>query len=450
MELQMTNRPLLSVPESTARVCAALERIAQIDRPLNSIIALAPNSSVRASELDGEINKGIKRSALHGFPILVKDNIDTVNLRTTAGAPFWHDRIPPRNASAIDRVEDSGMVVLAKTNLSEVALGPLGANRSFGNCHNAWDVRRASGGSSSGSAVAVAAGLSDLALGTDTGGSIRIPAALNGVLGLRPSRGRIDTDGVVPLSPTFDTVGPMGRNAADVAALTDILTSNTSFEAATARIGLPLSGLRLGVLDAHHTYGTDVHRIALLESFVSTLASMGAVLERIDFDPWARAATVWNVIAGSEAAATFHDRLTQDPTVFANEVRMRLMAGRAVGSDEIAAAQAERAALTASIAALLVDVDVLVSPTSPTSAPFLGHRNTSSTSVAQFVHPWALHDGPTLTVPVGFDPEGQPAGSSLTARRGEEAVLFQIAYAYQQITEWHSRTTTFGTADQRG
>ncbi len=413
--------------------------------PLHAVITWNDHADREALLADTEASNGIRRSALHGRLIMLKDNIDTAGLRTTAGAGFWSDRVPDEDAEVVRVLRRSGLVIGAKTNMSEVALGASNANAAFGDCRNPWDPDRISGGSSGGSAVAVAANYCQLSLGTDTGGSIRIPASLTGVLGLRPSFGRISTLGVIPLSPAQDVVGPMGREARLVATLTDILTTGNwsdgrPFQSATALIGRPLSGTVVGVVREFGS--TEVVQMvqSAVEEFAEVLAQLGAVVRDLSIPDWSDAAPIWSAIAQREGAVFFSERLDVSPEDFAPDVLSRLQQGSRVSAGEFESALKEREAFRARMRSRFVSVDAILSPTTPTTAPRRDSPAEQQASVGALVHPWALHDGPTLSIPAGFGPPGLPIGVSLTASYGNEALLFQLAQAYQQTTLQHVTT----------
>ncbi|MFJ4207975.1 amidase [Paenarthrobacter sp. NPDC089675] len=405
--------------------------------PLRAVISWNSRVDQDAAQADAEAAAGINRGPLHGHLIMIKDNIDTAGLRTTAGASFWSNRVPQQDAEVVRRLRASGIVIAAKTNMSEVALGATNSNAAYGDCLNAWDTARISGGSSGGSAAALAADYCQLALGTDTGGSVRIPASLNGVLGLRPSFGRISTQGVVPLSPSQDVVGPMGRTAFHVATLTDILTDGKAERSvagqATARIGEPLTGMVVGVVQQFGSTHIDSDIQSAVEAFAKQLGLLGAVIRDVGIEDWEAAAPIWSKIAPYEAAKIYTDRLQSSPDDFTPDVLRRLRQGAEITSAEYSSALEDRAAFQARMNARFVNFDVILTPTTPVTAPRRDSSPEQQAAVGALVHPWALHLGPTLSVPAGFDSAGMPVGVSLSARVGHEATLFQVAHAYEQL-----------------
>jgi aspartyl-tRNA(Asn)/glutamyl-tRNA(Gln) amidotransferase subunit A len=434
-----TTRPL-PLPAKTAayELAQCRRRSNGKEDPLRAVITWNDRADQEADRADTETSAGIRRSALHGHLIMLKDNIDTAGLRTTAGAGFWRERVPDRDADVVHLLRQSGLVIAAKTNMSEVALGATNANAAFGDCLNAWDTARISGGSSGGSAVAVAANYCQLALGTDTGGSVRIPTSLNGVLGLRPSFGRISTQGVVPLSYSQDVVGPMGRSAHLVAMLTDILTTGKdagghTYRPATACIGKPLDGTVVGMVREFGGTHVDTEIQSAVQAFAEVLARLGAAVQDIPIPDFTQAAPIWSAIAQYEAANVYSDRLRTSPDDFAPDVRSRLEQGAQVTSREYTSALKDREAFRERMRSRFLDVDVILSPTTPITAPRRDSRPDQQAAVGALVHPWALHEGPTLSVPAGFDAAGLPVGVSLSAAYGNEASLFQVAYAYEQI-----------------
>jgi aspartyl-tRNA(Asn)/glutamyl-tRNA(Gln) amidotransferase subunit A len=416
---------------------AATERFHRHDQRLRAVITWLPGAEERAGRLDREATP---RGPLHGRLVTLKDNIDLAGAPTTAGASFWRDRVPAADADVVQRLDRAGLLPVAKTNLSELALGATTANRTFGVARNPWDESRIPGGSSGGSGASVAAGYAELSLGTDTGGSVRIPAALNGVLGLRPSLGRISIRGVVPLSWSQDTVGPMGRHARDVALLTDVITSGSGFRPAAELLGRPIGGLRAGIVDTGEV-AVDPEVARLVGEFRAWLELAGVTTGPVAVPQWEQAAGVWTAIAPVEGAAVFEERLRERPADFAPDVLARLAAGLRVTGPEHARALEWRSEHRLRLAAMLQDSDVLVSPTTPTVAPPIEGDDALRTTarLGALVHPWALHDGPTLSLPIGFTAAGLPVGASLTAAFGAEAVLFQLAEAYQRATDHHRR-----------
>lgn len=436
-------------PDSCAAAWdAAHDRFKALDDNIRAVITWIDESRGVAVELDAA-ERGEARAPLHGMLIGVKDNIATAGIRTTSGASFLADNIPTEDATVIRLLRDSGAVVVAKLNMAELAWGATTQNATYGSCRNPWDLQRIPGGSSGGSGAALAAGYCDAALGTDTGASVRIPSALNGVVGLRPSFGSISAKGVYPGAYTQDTVGPMARSAVDAARLTEALTGHDPSDpysvrpeglAPTALIGTTLAGLRVGIAEQFFFDDLDAGVAEVVEEFLRWLPVQGVIRSAVGDFGQADAHEHWTRIVQCEGAALHRERLTARPADFSPDVHSRISCGLNVEATELARSLDWRVRYRWGLDRLLQDLDVIISPVIPVDVPLVGGYDSREQTAAlgRITYPWALHAGPTLSLPIGFHPtSGNPVAIALTAPRFGEARLFQIAAAYQQKTEWH-------------
>ena len=430
----------------------AHQRYVSLDDRVHAVITWVDASRDGSVRSDERSDAGLPPRPLEGLLVGVKDNIETAGVRTTAGAAFLGDHVPDADATVIRLLHEAGAVVVAKLNMAELAWGATTQNATYGACRNPWDLDRIPGGSSGGSGAALAARYCDLALGTDTGASVRIPAAVNGVVGLRPSVGLISNHGILPVSRTQDTVGPMAHSAADTARLTDVLTRYDPLdpqsrqdrgEPAAARLGLPVAGLRVGVPQTHFFDDLDAGVATRAQEFLGALTDLGCtLLPMADFGQ-AEAFEHWTRIVQCEGAGVHRERLERSPEDFSPDVRGRISAGLDVPATELARSLTWRARYRRGLELALADVDLVVAPVVPIDVPpAAGYDSREQTALlGRLTYAWALHAGPTLSLPVGFHPaSGLPVGMALVAGHRREATLFQLADAYQQFTDWHRRS----------
>ena len=429
----------------------ARARYVALDDRVRSVITWIDSSRDRAAELDRRLAAGESTGPLHGLIVGVKDNIDTAGVRTTSGASFLADNVPEANAPCIDRLEDSGAVVVAKLNMAEVAWGATTQNLTYGACRNPWDTDRIPGGSSGGSGAALAARIVEASLGTDTGASVRIPAAVNGVVGLRPTFGAISARGVYPAAYTQDAVGPMAIRAEDAARVTQALIGFDPHDPyarpgagapATSLMDEPLTGVTVGIPDDFFYDDLDPGVAARIDEFLAWLAGQGT--ERVgvaDFDQ-AKAFEAWTRIVQVEGAAFHEQRIANSPDDFSPDVLGRISSGLDVRAVDLARSLDWRVRYRHRLDDVLSDIDVIVTPVIPIDVPFAeGYDSRATTqTLGRITYPWGLHAGPTMSLPIGFHPDsGMPVGIALSAASWGEARLFQIAAAYQRDTDWHDR-----------
>jgi len=373
---------------------------------------------------------------LAGLRIGVKDNIDVAGVAGTCASAFFTDRVATAHADVVRRLLDAGAQVTAKLNMAEFAVGVTSQNSAAGPTLNPWDPARVPGGSSGGSGAAVAAGLVDASLGTDTGGSIRLPASACGVTGLRPTTGSVSDAGVFPVSELFDTVGPMARSVTDVARIFEVLCA----EAAPK----PPAAQRIGVPTVFIADDVDPAVADAVQAAAGVLGTLGYELVPIEIPGADTAQDVVYTLIYSDLAELHRDRIQRAPGLFQPATLERISLGLRISDADRAAALVRRTEFRQALTAVFSQVDVVLTPAMPIDVPLLdGGADVIAQSrrMGQFSYPWSLHEGPTLALPVGFHPgSGMPIGAQLTAAAHRESILFDIGARYQAVTQWHSMT----------
>lgn len=418
-----------------------LDRIAALDPRINSYrLATVARARADAEAARRRYRAGTTLGPLDGVPIALKDLIDTAGIETTYGSRILCGRIPTADAAVAARLRRAGAVLLGKLHLLEFAMGSVTDNAYFGPCRNPWSPDHFSGGSSTGSGAAVAAGMALGALGTDTSGSIRQPGAWCGIVGLKPTNRSIDLAGIFPLSPTCDTVGPLARNVADAALLLDAIADTPAGVARAARPA-SLAGIRIGVPESWVRGSVTDPVGAAFERALRVLAGLGAELATVDpgFDEDEVAATYQSIVFRECAAA--HRRWYPDRAPdYAPYLRANIENGLAVGADQYSAALERRRAWQARTARTLAGFAAVVTPTQPTTAPaFSGDgalvdgQPVSSLAIrGRFTMPWSVVGWPALSLPGGFSPAGLPIGIQLAGPAGSEPQIFAIAAAFER------------------
>jgi aspartyl-tRNA(Asn)/glutamyl-tRNA(Gln) amidotransferase subunit A len=426
---------------------AHLQRIQQIGQQLNAFITITPELALQqARQAEQEIRRGEYKGSLHGIPLGLKDLFETEGIRTTAGSTFFSEYIPEADAKVVQMIKDAGAVLLGKLNMHEIALGVTSENPHFGACCNPWNLQCITGGSSGGHAAALAAGLCMGALGSDTGGSIRIPASLCGVVGLKPTYGRVSLRGVIPLSWNLDHAGPMARCTRDVAILLqaiagydpqDAWSVNMPLDDYLARLGEDLHGWRVAV--ASDSYFTD-HQVVdgevmnALSHAVEVFKELGAVIESVQFPNAREAAMANSLMTPSDAAAFHHQRLAENPQGFGRDVLKRLQTGAAYTSTEYSLARRMQTILRCQFNEFLEDYDLLLTPTTPIPAPRLGSADAVEQArlLTRFTAPFNLTGLPALSIPCGWSSEKMPIGLQIISKAWAERKLLSAAELYEQ------------------
>jgi aspartyl-tRNA(Asn)/glutamyl-tRNA(Gln) amidotransferase subunit A len=431
-----------------------LARIERTNSKLNAYItATVESARVQAKRAERELGVRGKRKTrtdrglLHGIPLSLKDNICSEGIRTTAGSKILRDYFPDRDALVVTRLKQAGAVLLGKTNMHEFAYGVTNNNPHYGPARNPWDTARIPGGSSGGSAAAVAAGLCFGSIGTDTGGSIRIPAALCGIVGLKPGLGRVDVAGVIPLSVTHDCVGPLARTVADVAVLFQAIVGGNGKREGERRRGSAagiLSKLRMGI---PRGFFFDVISGEVEKSFdvaVRFIRGLGARVKEVSVPLLAQTETAGNRVAWAEASY-YHQQSGWFPSrgaEYGEDVRSRLEAGTKVSALEYLEAMDQRRKFIHQLHEVMETqaIDALMVPTTPIAAPLIGEE---TIRVAQDDHPARalllrlnrpanLAGLPAISVPCGLTAGGLPIGLQFIAAAGNERLLLGIAGVYQR------------------
>ena len=454
----MTDLPPTGLLESLASgdissvdaTSAYLERIERLDGSIGSFWTVDSDGALeQARAADSALQDGRQLGALHGLPVALKDNIDTAGLRTTNGAAFFADRVPDTDAEVTRRLREAGAVILGKLAMHELAFGATSQNEHFGVCRNPWDTERVPGGSSGGSGAAVAAGLCAAALGTDTGGSVRIPAALNCISALRATSGRISIRGVFPITWTLDTVGPMTRSVSELAALLEVLAGYDpgdpfSVDAPTEpyrdAVGKGVDGLRIGVPRSFFFEDVDADIVRLVEAAADVLATAGASVEEVNLPGAEKAVEAASTMIRAEALGIHGRRLADDPDSFGADARRRLALGEAVTGVQYGEARQQARLWRRRVKILLEQVDVLLTPTTGTTAPPAASEMIETTRrLVRLTYGWSLAGLPALSVPCGFSDDGLPVGVQLAAAPLAEATVLRAGAAYQQAADWHLR-----------
>ncbi len=417
------------------------------------IRALNPTLNAYLEVFDPPKRSGDPAASLGGLPIAVKDLFDVAGHRTTAGSSFLRDNIAREDAAVVKKLRAAGAVLTGKTNLHEWALGVTNINPHFGACRNPWDLHRIPGGSSGGSAAAVAAGLCLGALGSDTGGSIRIPAALCGVVGLKPTRGRVSLRGVVPLSWSHDHAGPIARTVRDTAILLQAVAGHDPPDPTSVDMPVPdyagelqagIKGLRIGVPTSFFFDDLASGVGEVVRSAIDVLhAGGGATIVEIDLREAADRLEAVRVILLSDAAAYHRERLQTQPEKFGADVLARLNAGRAYSGIDYALARQARRQWQQQLRRVFTSVDVIVTPTTPVPAARIDAAEGVSQAgrLTRFTGVFNLAGTPAISAPCGFVPvDGSrlPIGMQIVGRWWDEATVLRAAHAYEQATEWHT------------
>lgn len=425
------------------RVRAGLDRAAAENPRLRALISTRDEAALReAGELDAATGE---RGPLHGLTTTIKDNIDVAGVPTTAGTRH-HATGPAASDATVTRLlRAAGAVVLGKANLAEFALGVVGRNATFGDCRNALDEARISGGSSSGSAVSVAAGMCAASLGTDTGGSGRVPAAVNGIVGVRPTLGRVSGAGVFPVSTSFDTVTPIARDVRTAAAVLAVLDAwdpadpnSVRAERVPVRSALAggAAGLRVGVPVNFFFDDVDPGVAAVVRVAIDSLARACGPVREVRVPGAELAQQRMLDVLYPEAAAVHADRVRDKPGTIDPDVLRRIRLGHDVPPERRERSREWRREFQRGVHALFADVDVLVTPTIPVDVPRRDAVDLadSTRSIARFTYAWSMYGGPAVSVPCGVHPgSGMPVGLQLTAAPWCDHLALRAALVVEEL-----------------
>ena len=438
----------LSPVELTKNCLAQIEKL---NPTLNAFITVTGGLALaQARDAEAEIARGNWRGQLHGIPLAMKDLIDTAGVRTTAASALYKDRVPAEDAEIVRRLKAAGAVLLGKQNLHECAYGGSSMISYYGEVHNPWDAARIAGGSSGGSAASVAAGLGYGAIGTDTAGSVREPAALCGIVGLKPTYGRVSVRGVIPLSLSLDHVGPITRTVSDAAVMLQAIAGYDGGDANSANIPVadymaslrePWKPAKIGVPRKFFYEDLDPEIAFAVEQAIGILQGLADNLVEIEMDvPTDR------TVQTAEAYAYHAEFVSRSPELYQPETLRRICRGEEITAAEFEHHRQDLKRIRSEIHRVFDKVDVLVTPTTPVPAPAIDElkqnpdllrprellllRNTRPVNV------WGL---PAISIPCGFTSAGLPIGLQIIGPQWREDRVLQLAHAYEQATDWHKR-----------
>ena len=436
---------------------SCLERIAQWQPSLNAFMSIEADRALAAADAaDAARAKGKVSGALHGVPLAHKDMYYDAGHVVTCGSRIRRDFVATTTSTALQRLKDAGTVRLGSLQMVEFAYGPTGHNPHYGPVHNPWNVDHITGGSSSGSGSAVAARLTFAALGSDTGGSIRLPAHFCGVTGLKTTVGRVSRAGAMPLSQSLDTVGPLAQSAEDCALLlglmagadpadpTAIAGALPDYMAATRE---PIKGLTIGVPTAFYVDDLDPEVARILEEALTVLKHEGANIVQVELSEQRQLTAACQFVLATEAAA-FHKRwMIERPGDYGAQVLMRLQNGLAVSGVSYLEAMRWRGPALAAHNAAVAGVDAMIMPVSPVAAPTIAESDVGNSPDAEamiqrltrFTRPINYLGLPSLSIPTGFTKDGLPVGMQLVGRSFDEAMILRIGAAFQRATDFHGR-----------
>ncbi len=466
----------------------ALSRIAQLDPLMHAFLTVTPESALEAAEEADRRRAEARRTGepvppLLGLPIAVKDVLSTKGIRTTCGSRILENYVPPFDATAVRRLKEAGVVIVGKTNTDEFAMGSSTENSAYGVTHNPWDLERVPGGSSGGSAAAVAARMVPAALGTDTGGSVRQPASFCGVTGLKPTYGRVSRYGLIAYGSSLDTVGVLTQTAEDAALFLHLMAGQDPLDATSMDMPVPSAslgqredfrGLKIGVPKEYFTEGIQPAVERAVRAALDLMAEMGAEIREISLPHTEYAVPVYYLIAPAEASANLarFDGIRYGPRaeaetmwdvfyrtrgqLFGPEVKRRIMLGTyalSAGYYDAYYGQAQkvRTLIKRDFEQAFEDVDLIAAPVAPTTAFRIGEHTGDPLSMYLedvFTLPANLAGVPGISFPVGFDDLGLPIGLQFMGPHFREDILLEAAHLYQQVTDWHRHTPDPLTEDE--
>jgi aspartyl-tRNA(Asn)/glutamyl-tRNA(Gln) amidotransferase subunit A len=445
---QLRRREVSSV--ELTRSC--LERIEKLNPVLNAFITVTAESALQqAREADAEIQRGNWRGPLHGIPIALKDLIDTAGIRTTAASALYKNRIPAADAQVVRRLKHAGAVLLGKQNLHEFAYGASCLISYFGEVRNPWNPAHITGGSSGGSAAAVAAGLGYAAIGTDTAGSVREPASLCGVVGLKPTYGRVSARGVIPLSWSLDHVGPIANSVADIAVMLQAIAGHDPQDPNSANMDVDdyLADLhqsekkfRIGIPRRFFFEELDTEVASAIEQALAVLKARFGELRDIELPvPTDR------TLQAAESYAYHAESAAHSPELYQPETLRRIKTGEEFSAEHIEKGRRELMQIRGEIGRIFEDVDVLVTPTTPIVAPTIAELKQNpdllrprELILLQNTRPFNVWGLPAISVPCGFTESGLPIGLQIAGPHWGESRVLQVAHAYEQATRWQEQT----------
>ncbi|SVA49014.1 uncharacterized protein METZ01_LOCUS101868 [marine metagenome] len=435
------------------QVKRCLDNIDRFDQQVNAFIAVLSETALEeAQQADDNYAGGGGAGLLAGVPISVKDCIDVAGVRCTNGSLFFKDYVPERDALIVQRLRKAGAVIVGKTNLHEFAYGSTTQNPHYGPTRNPWDLTRIPSGSSGGAGASLAADMCVGAVGSDTGGSVRTPAAINGVTGLRPTMGSIPMTGsFTRICPAIDTVGPLGKSVDIVARMftamagyddDDIYSVRHSWSDAFQEMSSGIAGLRIGL--PRHFFFDDLEPGIgdAVEEAATQMGQLGAVISEIELEGADSAQQDVMPMVWADAYEYHRERVEDAPELFGQDVRDRILLGRDISGRDYAAALRARERWNRVVDRALQEVDVILTPTTPRVAPSIEASSdmlATTHHLTRFTYLFSWSGLPGLSIPCGFTANELPIGVLLNGRPYEEGVLFRIGSDYQANTDWHQR-----------
>lgn len=439
---------------------SCLNRIAEWQPRLNAFMAIEAESALAAADAaDADLAKGKSRGPLHGVPLAHKDMYYDAGKVVTCGSKIRKDFVPTTTSTALQRLKDAGSVRSGSLQMVEFAYGPTGHNPHYGAVRNPWNTDHITGGSSSGSGSAVAARLTFAALGSDTGGSIRMPAHFCGVSGLKTTVGRVSRAGAMPLSQSLDTVGPLAQTVEDCALLTGLMAGFDPEDLTTSTKPVPdymaaakgsMKGVKIGVPTAFYVDDLDAEVARVLDETIATLKKEGAEIVKVELPNQAQLTAACQLVLATEAA-TFHKRwLIERPQDYGAQVLMRLQNGLAIPAVSYLEAMRWRGPALSAYLAAITGTDAVLAPVAPMPAPTIAESDVGNSinaeaviqRVTKFTRPINYLGLPSLSIPTGFTKSGLPVGMQLVGRAFDEATLIRIGAAFQRATDYHAKVPT--------
>jgi aspartyl-tRNA(Asn)/glutamyl-tRNA(Gln) amidotransferase subunit A len=433
-----------------------LNRIEKLNPILNAYITVTAESALtRARHAEWEIYHGTYLGPLHGIPIGLKDIIDVAGVRTTAASAFFKDRVPAEDAQVVHRLRCGGAIILGKQNLHEFAYGGSAIIGYFGEVHNPWDPTRVAGGSSGGSAASVAAGLGFAAVATDTAGSVRLPAAYCGVVGLKPTYGRVSTRGIIPLSSSYDHVGPITNSVYDAALMLQVLSDYDSPDPCARRPSPSLvsafdelpANLRIGIPRPFFFDDLDPEIATAIDKAIQIFAGLHAEIQDIKLE-----VSTDRTLASAEAYAYHKGFVERSPELYQPATLARIQSGAGIAAHDALRAGRDLQASRHAIQEIFDTVDVLLTPTVPIPPPRIAdlrehpdQLRPQELLMLRNTRPFNVWGIPTISVPCGFTKDGMPIGLQLAAAPWHGNILLQAAHAYEQATPWHQQRPSIST-----
>ncbi len=436
---------------------AHLTRIDATEPVLNSFITLLADQARKAArQAEKDIQAGRYKGPLHGIPVALKDLYNTGGVRTTSGSRIFDTFIPTEDCTVAAKFHQAGAILLGKLNMHQFAYGPTGENPDYGHMHNPWNPDMVTGGSSGGSGSAAAAGQCTITTGSDTGGSIRIPAALCGIVGLKPTYGLVSRYGLSSLSWSLDHPGPMTRTVEDTAITMNVIAGHDPKDVASAKVDIPdytsaltgdVKGLRIGIVKEYFEAPLDPQVRKAVMDAISLLESMGAEVKEVSYPMFNQSQAISSTVLMAEATAYHRDLLEKDGHQLYEPVRQRLEAGLFISAAEYLRAQQARSIFDQQGRRLLDEVDLLAGPTEPVTAPKIlaskvmaGEQEVGVVgALTQYTRPYNINGFPAISVPCGFSDDGMPIGLQLAGRPFDELTVLRAAHAYEQANDWHTR-----------